>query len=51
MEKVENTKTIKVFSTNNIRLLIEEMNKLEIKKEDVITILRDDHQYFIIYQK
>ena len=50
MEEV-GEKKINVFSANNIRLLVEEMNRLEIKKEDVITILHDDHQYLIIYQK
>ena len=42
-------KKIKVFATDNVRLLVSEMNRLGLNKDDIISIIKDANQYLIIY--
>lgn len=47
----EEVKKIKVFSADNIRLIVQAMNELNLKKEDIISIIPEKGQYIIIYEK
>lgn len=42
---------MKALTTNTLRELIKEVNELNIKKEDVVSIIKDGGQYYLIYYK
>lgn len=47
----EKKEKIRVFAASNIRMLVSEINRLDLSKDDIIAILNDANQYFIIYTK
>lgn len=42
-------KQMKVLAVKNIRMMITEVNKLKIQKEDVVLMHFDEGQYLLIY--
>lgn len=45
----EETKQLKVFFATTTRLLLQEVNKLNIKREDLVTILFMGDQFVLFY--
>ncbi len=41
---------IKVLIAENVRLLVDGMNKARITKDRVVTIINNDGQFFVIYE-
>ena len=42
-------KQMKVLAVKNIRMMITELNKLKIQKEDIVLMHFDEGQYLLIY--
>ena len=46
---MEEEKQMKVLAVKNIRMMITEVNKLKIQKEDIVLMHFDEGQYLLIY--
>ena len=42
-------KQMKVLTAKNIRMMITEVNKLKIQKEDIVLLQSNEGQYLLIY--
>lgn len=47
----EENKTMRVLITNTIRGIIKTSNEEGIKKEDIVSLLKDNNQYVLVYYK
>lgn len=46
----EKTKAYDAIKTNNIYSLITEMNKLKVKREDIVQFMCNNNDYIVIFQ-
>ena len=46
---MEEEKQMKVLAVKNIRMMITEVNKLKIQKEDIVLLQFNEGQYLLIY--
>ena len=46
---MEEEKQMKVLAVKNIRMMITEVNKLKIQKEDIVLMHFNEGQYLLIY--
>lgn len=46
----EKTKSYDAIKTNNIYSLITEMNKLKVKREDIVQFMCNNNDYIVIFQ-
>lgn len=44
-------KKITVLTSNTIRYLVKTVNDIGIKKEDIVSLLKDDGQFILVYFK
>lgn len=56
VEKVKTTKVVKssimsIITATTLRDLIRQVNESKIKKEDIVTIIKDNSQFLLIYYK
>lgn len=54
IEKVKTTKVVKssvmsIITSTTLRDLVRQVNENKIKKEDIITIIKDNSQFLLIY--
>lgn len=49
-EEVKST-YMTAFAENSIRAIVERANELEIKKEYIVSLLKEGNQYFLVYYK
>lgn len=40
-----------VIANFSIRAIVDRVNELEIKKEDIVSLLKEGNQYFLVYYK
>ena len=45
------SRKVDVITSNNIRGIVEQINKYSIKKDDIVGIFHDITQYFLLYYK
>ena len=45
----EEKKKLCVFIADTLRTLIKSANEIEIQKEDIVQIMKDNGQYYLIY--
>lgn len=53
MGEIEEVKStyMTAFAENSIRAIVDKVNELEIKKEDIVSLLKEGNQYFLVYYK
>lgn len=50
-EKEEVKSTMTAFAENSIRAIVERANELEIKRENIVSLLSERGQYVLVYYK